>query len=93
MKRWLCILLPVLLLCGCRAEETLETVSDEWLVPAMAQPREVALRLPENTPADGADTLHVVEDPVEQNAAHDPEYQGFDCLFIDLHEILSLLRN
>lgn len=48
VKRWLCILLPVLLLCGCRAEETLETVSDEWLVPAMAQPREVALRLPEN---------------------------------------------
>ena len=48
MKRWLCCLLPVLLLCGCGAEETLETVADEWMVPAMAQPREVALRLPED---------------------------------------------
>lgn len=48
MKRWLCCLLPVLMLCGCGAEETLETVADEWMVPAMAQPREVALRLPEN---------------------------------------------
>ena len=37
------------LLCGCKAEETLETVSDEWMVPAMAQPREISVRLPENT--------------------------------------------
>ena len=48
MKRWLCCLLPVFLLCGCGAEETLETVADEWMVPAMAQPREISLRLPEN---------------------------------------------
>ena len=48
MKRWLGILLPVLLLCGCGAEETMETVSDEWLVPAMAQPREIAVQLPDN---------------------------------------------
>ena len=48
MKRWLCGLLPVLLLWGCGAQETLETVSDEWLVPAMAQPREISLRLPED---------------------------------------------
>ena len=48
MKRWVCCLLPVLLLCGYGSEETMETVSDEWLVPAMAQPREVDLRLPEN---------------------------------------------
>lgn len=48
MKRWLCCLLPVLLLCGCGTEETLETVADEWMIPAMAQPREVALRLPED---------------------------------------------
>ena len=46
MKRWLWLLLPVLL-CGCGAEETLETVADEWVVPVMAQPREVSLRLPE----------------------------------------------
>ena len=37
------------LLCGCKAEETLETVSDEWIVPVMAQPREISVRLPENT--------------------------------------------
>ncbi len=48
MKRWFWILLPVLFLWGCTSEETMETVSDEWLVPAMAQPREVSLRLPEN---------------------------------------------
>jgi hypothetical protein len=48
MKRWLCCLLPVFLLCGCGAEETLEMVADEWMVPAMAQPREISLRLPEN---------------------------------------------
>ena len=48
VKRWLCCLLPVLLLCGCGSEETMETVSDEWMVPAMAQPREISLRLPEN---------------------------------------------
>jgi hypothetical protein len=48
VKRWLWIFLPVLLLCGCSAEETMETVADEWMVPAMAQPQEIALRLPEN---------------------------------------------
>ena len=37
----------VVLLCGCGVEETLETVADEWVVPVMAQPREVSLRLPE----------------------------------------------
>ncbi len=47
MKRWVWILLPVLL-CGCGAEETMETVADEWVVPVMAQPREVSLRLPED---------------------------------------------
>ena len=46
MRKWLCCLLPVLLFCGCGAEETLETVADEWVVPVMAQPREVSLRLP-----------------------------------------------
>ena len=48
MKRlvWICLLAG--LLAGCRAEETLETVNDEWVVPAMAQPREIAVRLPED---------------------------------------------
>jgi len=48
VKRWLWMLLPVLLLCGCRAEETMETVSDEWLIPVMAQPRQVSVHLPDN---------------------------------------------
>ena len=49
MKRWLWMMVLAVLLCGCKAEETLETVSDEWMVPAMAQPREISVRLPENT--------------------------------------------
>ena len=49
MKRCVGILLLAVLLCGCGAEETLETVSDEWLVPVMAQPREISVRLPEDT--------------------------------------------
>lgn len=49
MKRliWICLLAG--LLAGCRAEETLETVNDEWVVPAMAQPQEISVRLPEDT--------------------------------------------
>lgn len=48
MKRlvWICLLAA--LMAGCTAEETLETVSDEWAVPVMAQPREIAVRLPED---------------------------------------------
>ena len=49
MKQWMGICLLAVMLCGCRAEETLETVSDEWLVPAMAQPREISVRLPQDT--------------------------------------------
>ena len=48
MKYWIGICLIAVLLGGCRAEETLETVNDEWLLPAMAQPREISVRLPEN---------------------------------------------
>ena len=49
VKRWIWMLFLAAMLCGCKAEETLETVSDEWMVPAMAQPREISVRLPENT--------------------------------------------
>lgn len=49
VKRWLWMMALAVLLCGCKAEETLETVSDEWIVPVMAQPREISVRLPENT--------------------------------------------
>ena len=48
MKRWGYICLFVILLSGCKAEETLETVSDEWIVPVMAQPREISVRMPED---------------------------------------------
>ena len=48
MKRWIVLLTFTALLCGCQAEETLETVNDEWIVPVMAQPREISVRLPDN---------------------------------------------
>ena len=51
MKRCVCALLMVVFLCGCRADETLETVDDEWIVPVMAQPREISVRLPDNAVA------------------------------------------
>lgn len=40
-----------LLLCGCGAQETFETVADEILQPVMAQPREISVRLPDNAVA------------------------------------------
>ena len=51
MKKLLWLLPLCLVLCGCGADETLETVADEWLAPAMAQPREVSVRLPEDAAA------------------------------------------
>jgi len=48
MKRCLWLLLLAGILCGCGVEETLETVSDEWIVPVMAQPRDVSVQLPED---------------------------------------------
>lgn len=47
MKRLLWMVLLAGLLCGCRAEETMETVNDEWIVPVMVQPREISVRLPD----------------------------------------------
>ncbi len=47
MKKWLLpLFLSALLLAGCRAEETLETVADELDIPVMAAPREVSVSLP-----------------------------------------------
>ena len=46
MKKTVLVGLLALLLCGCRAEETFETVSDEWIAPVMASPREVSVSLP-----------------------------------------------
>ena len=39
------------LLSGCAAEETFETVADDWVAPVMAQPREISVRLPDNAVA------------------------------------------
>ena len=55
MKKYLWMLLPVLLLCGCGAQETMETISDEILLPVMAQPRDISVELP------GEAALPVVE--------------------------------
>ena len=46
MKKIILLVLMMLLLCGCTAEETLETVSDELVQPVMAQPGEIAVSLP-----------------------------------------------
>lgn len=48
MKRCICALMLAACLCGCGAEETMETISDEWIVPVMAQPGEITVRLPED---------------------------------------------
>ena len=43
------MLLPVLLLCGCKRQETMETIADEILLPVMAQPRDISVELPGET--------------------------------------------
>lgn len=49
MKRFALLLIPVLLLCGCGRAETMETISDEMLLPVAAQPREIWVSLPEDS--------------------------------------------
>lgn len=46
MKKVWIVLLASLLLSGCGATETLETIADEWEIPVAARPREIALQLP-----------------------------------------------
>ena len=46
MKKIIALLVFALLLCGCGAEDTLETISDELIQPVMAQPRSVLVELP-----------------------------------------------
>ena len=48
MKKWILLLLMILLT-GCGAEETFETVADELVLPVMAQPRFVCVDLPGET--------------------------------------------
>ena len=54
--------LSVLLLCGCGAEETMETVADDIVVPVLAQMRSIYVELPSDSasPAveSGADRLY-----------------------------------
>lgn len=47
MKKYVFLMLSALLLAGCGAEETFETISDEAILPVMAQPREITVQLPE----------------------------------------------
>lgn len=51
MKKCWLLMLTALLLSGCAAEETFETVADDWAAPVMAQPREISVRLPDNAVA------------------------------------------
>jgi hypothetical protein len=49
MKKCLFLLLITALLTGCAAQDTFETVSDEQILPVMAEPRHVAVSLPGET--------------------------------------------
>ena len=46
MKKWMAIVLCMLLLSGCGSEEVMETVADEWVVPVMAEPAQITVKLP-----------------------------------------------
>ena len=48
MKRCVIFCLAAVLLTGCRSEQTLETVADEWVAPVMASPRSVWAELPDD---------------------------------------------
>lgn len=49
MKKSVCFLLMTLLLTGCRAQETFETVADEMALPVMATPGHITVQLPGET--------------------------------------------
>ncbi len=49
MKKFCVLMILALLLCGCDAAETFETVADEMVLQVSAQPQEVVLTLPEDT--------------------------------------------
>lgn len=51
MKKCWILLALALLLCGCAAEETFETVADDIVQPVMAQPRQITVELPDNAVA------------------------------------------
>ncbi len=49
MKKLCLLMAMVILLCGCGAQETFETVADEMVQQVISQPREILLTLPEET--------------------------------------------
>lgn len=51
MKKWMIWILLSMLLTGCGAEETFETIADEAVLPVMAQPRQITVQLPEDAVA------------------------------------------
>lgn len=51
MKKWLLVMVMPLLLWGCGAEETFETIADEQILPVMATPRQICVELPQDTVA------------------------------------------
>lgn len=61
MKKIAACLLFALLLSGCAAEETFETIADELVVEVMAQPREISVQLPDNavTPVMDGDSAQI----------------------------------
>ena len=65
VKKGLCIMLVCFLLGGCGAEETMETVADEWVEPVMAPAREIRVSLPEEIAPlaeDTAGALYIASD-------------------------------
>lgn len=50
-KCWILLLAAALLLSGCASEETFETVADEIVQSVMAQPRQIAVDLPDGAVA------------------------------------------
>lgn len=47
VRKGLCLMLVCMLLGGCGAEETMETVADEWVEPVIVPAREIRVSLPE----------------------------------------------
>lgn len=56
MKKWMLCVICVLLLSGCAAEETFETIRDELVQPALAEMRDIILSLPEDAVSPAAES-------------------------------------
>lgn len=51
MKKWMLWMILPLLLTGCKAEETFETIADEQVLSVMATPKQIVVDLPEGAVA------------------------------------------